>query len=102
MKTPSIWAVTAAMVLVGAISPMAAEAFEVRLDRDGGVNLRLDRDRRDIEPRVSLDGDRVNVDVVSEPEPETEVDFSDGDLEIRRTRRPAKSIGEFSIPFNRN
>lgn len=102
MKSLSYLAVTASLVLAGAIAPLAATALEVRLDRNGGVNLRLDNDRREVRPRVSLDGDRVNVGITSEPEPETEVNISEGALEIRRTRRPAESLGEFSIPLNRN
>lgn len=97
MKALKLFTVT--LFLAGAVAPLTTEAVEVRLGRDGDVNLRLDRDRREVKPRVSVDNNRVNVDVVSEPEPETEVDFSDGNLEIRRTRQPAESIGEFSIPF---
>lgn len=97
MKTPRFLAVVAGLALFGIAAPVAA--LEIRLGEDGSANVRTGGDDREVRPRVSVENNRLNVDILSQPEPETEVNVSDDGLQIRRTRRPPERIIDFSVPL---
>jgi hypothetical protein len=84
------------LVLVGAL-PASAQA--IRLGDDLEVDLTTPRER-EVQPRVTSDGDRVNVEVYERPAPQTEIRVDQGQFEIRRTEQEPQQRLNLSIPTN--
>jgi hypothetical protein len=83
-------------VLVGAL-PASAQA--IRLGDGFEVDLNTPRGR-EVQPRISSDGDRVNVEIYERPEPQTEIRIDEGQVEIRRTEQEPRQRLDLSVPVD--
>ncbi|WP_416674290.1 hypothetical protein [Egbenema bharatensis] len=82
------------LALTGAV-PASAQA--IRLGDGFEVDLTTPR-RREVQPRISSDGDRVNVEIYERPEPQTEIRINENQVEIQRREQPPRQRLDLSIP----
>ena len=78
----------------------AAPTFAQEVQLGDGVRIDLDDDDSELRPRVSSDGDRVNVEVYEQPEPETRIRLSDEQIDVRQFDPPPEERLDLSIPLN--
>lgn len=84
---------------VALLSTIPASAQAIRLGNDLELDLTTPRER-EVQPRVSSDGDRVNVEVYERPAPQTEIRVEGEEFEIRRTEQEPQQRLRLSIPTN--
>ena len=98
MKYLNQWALGA--VAIAALSFVPASptpALEIDL---GGSEIDLDDDDSDIRPRVSTDGDQLDVEVYEDPDPETRIDIGDDGVTIEQEERRDRELIELSVPVD--
>ncbi|NEQ45158.1 MAG: hypothetical protein F6K00_16990 [Leptolyngbya sp. SIOISBB] len=76
-------------------SPSAAQIIDL-----GGFRIDLDEDESQLRPRISTDGDRLNLEIIEQPEPETQIRLDGQGLTIERVQEPAREVLDFSVPLN--
>ena len=76
-------------------SPSVAQIIDL-----GGFRIDLNEDESQIRPRISTDGDRLNLEIIEQPEPETQIRFDDQGLTIERVQEPAREVLDLSVPLN--
>jgi hypothetical protein len=84
------------LALTGAV-PASAQA--IRLGDSFEVDLTTPR-QREVQPRISSDGDRVNVEIYERPEPQTEIRINEGQVEIQRREQPLRQRLDLSVPVD--
>lgn len=96
MKYLNQWMLgAAAIATLGFVSAPPASALEIDLN---GSEIDLDDDDSDIRPRVSTDGDRLDVEVYEDPEPETRIDIGDDGVTLEQEQRRDRELIELSVP----
>ena len=88
------------IVTVGGITlatALPSAAQEINL---GGFRIDLDEDESQLRPRISTDGDRLNLEIIEQPEPETQIRFDSQGLTIERVQEPASEVLDLSVPLN--
>ncbi|HEY9626788.1 MAG TPA: hypothetical protein V6C84_05765 [Coleofasciculaceae cyanobacterium] len=86
--------------LTGLLLLDAAPTFAQEIQLGDGIRFDLDDDDSELRPRVSSDGDRVNLEVYEQPEPETRIRLSDEQVDIRQIDPPPEERLDLSIPLN--
>ncbi|MBI4780694.1 MAG: hypothetical protein HY785_05165 [Oscillatoriophycideae cyanobacterium NC_groundwater_1537_Pr4_S-0.65um_50_18] len=86
--------------LTGLLLLDAAPIFAQEIQLGDSVRFDLDNDNSELRPRVSTDGDRVNLEVYEQPEPETRIRLSDEQIDIRQVEPPPEERLDLSIPLN--
>ncbi|MEM9769255.1 MAG: hypothetical protein AAF892_15445 [Cyanobacteria bacterium P01_D01_bin.71] len=87
----------AAVSGIGFANPLPSAAQEIDL---GGFRIDLDEDESEIRPRISTDGEQIRLEVIEQPEPETQIRFDGAGLTIERTQEPARQVLDLSLPLN--
>ncbi|MGD1942586.1 MAG: hypothetical protein ACFB0G_14860 [Leptolyngbyaceae cyanobacterium] len=87
--------VTVSGIVLGTALPSAAQ--EINL---GGFQIDLDEDESQLRPRISTDGDRLNLQLIEQPEPETQIRLDGQGLTIERVQEPAREVLDLSVPLN--
>lgn len=75
-----------------------SSALEIDL---GGSQVDLSEDSEEdseLQPRISTDGEQIEVEVYEQPEPETEVRIEDGGITIEEEQEPAQELIDLSVP----
>ena len=88
------------IVTVGGITlatALPSAAQEINL---GGFRIDLDEDESQLRPRISTDGDRLNLQIIEQPEPETQIRLDGQGLTIERVQEPAREVLDLSVPLN--
>lgn len=88
------------IVTVGGITlatALPSVAQEINL---GGFRIDLDEDESQLRPRISTDGDRLNLEIIEQPEPETQIRLDSQGLTIERVQEPAREVLDLSVPLN--
>ncbi|MEM9120123.1 MAG: hypothetical protein AAGD09_19890 [Cyanobacteria bacterium P01_F01_bin.56] len=75
--------------------PVTAQIIDL-----GGFRINLDEEESEIRPRLSTDGDRLNLEIIEQPEPETQIRFDGEGITIERVQEPAREIFDLSVPLN--
>lgn len=96
MKRSLISIATLGLVVLGAM-PALAQAIQLGDD----IRIDLDRDRPDIQPRISSDGDRLDVEIYEEPRPATEIRIDDDGFAIEQTEPEPEQRLDLSVPLER-
>jgi hypothetical protein len=91
--------VSMAVATISLIIATPALAQIIQLGDDIRLDL-SDDNEREIRPRISSDGDRLNLEVYEQEKPETEIRLSDDGLEIRETQPLPRQRLDLSIPLD--
>ncbi|MBW4659628.1 MAG: hypothetical protein KME15_13210 [Drouetiella hepatica Uher 2000/2452] len=99
MKNQLISCLGAALMglTVGTV-PASAQAIQL----GDGLQINLGRQGSELRPRVSSDGDRVNVEIYEQPNPETRVRISNEGLDVREVQPQSEQRIELSVPLDQN
>lgn len=79
-----------------------APAFAQAIQLGDGIQINLGRQRSELRPRISSDGDRVNVEIYEQPKPETRVRISNEGLDVREVQPQPEQRIELSVPLDQN
>jgi septum formation topological specificity factor MinE len=77
--------------------PSEAQALEFQINDT--LQIDLDRDRTEIQPRLSTDGEQLNLELYEQPQPETQVEINENSVEIEQEQDPAVERLDLSIPI---
>ncbi|HEY9619251.1 MAG TPA: hypothetical protein V6C78_02735 [Crinalium sp.] len=81
------------------VSVTPASAQTVRLGDGVRVDLDDHHDTR-VRPRVSSDGERLNLELEEQREPETEIRLDNGRVDVRQVEQPPRQRVDLSVPLN--
>jgi hypothetical protein len=77
-------------------APALAQA--IRLGND--IQIDLNRQKSELRPRISSDGDRVNVEIYEQPQPETRVRITNDGFDVREVQPQPEQRLELSVPLD--
>ena len=76
---------------------MPVRASETNLET---IEIDLNDDDSEIRPRISTDGDQLDIQVYEKPEPETRIEFREDGFLIEQEQKPPQELFELSIPVD--
>lgn len=79
---------------------IAAAAVLIPTTAQAGVNLNFGGEREGVQPRISTDGENLNLELEERRRPETQVEIRDGGVNIEQTRPEPDSILNITTPLN--
>ncbi|HEY9642895.1 MAG TPA: hypothetical protein V6C57_20570 [Coleofasciculaceae cyanobacterium] len=88
--------------LVGLMMLSATPAFAQEIQLGNGLRVDLDRDHSQLRPSISSDGNRVNIGIYQQPEPETRVRISNDGFDVREVQPQPQQRVNLSLPLNQN
>lgn len=75
-----------------------AKALEFQINDN--LQIDLDRDRTEIQPRFSTDGEQLNLELYEQPQPETQIEIDDNGVQIEQEQAPPTERLDLSIPLD--
>lgn len=78
----------------------ATPAFAQAIQLGNGIQINSGRQESELRPRITSDGDRVNVEVYEQPKPETRIRISDEGLDIREVQPQPEQRLNLLVPLD--